>query len=88
MISSRADFLFFSALESKPEDVSFFLVDDAAALRALALRAELQGVTIRVRPNNSTMQQSAACMETSVPQFGRTGYTRRGAQVESNCREM
>lgn len=45
MISSRADFLFFSALESEPEDVSFLLVDDAAALRALAPRAELQGVT-------------------------------------------
>ncbi len=44
MISSRADFFFFSALESKPEeDVSFLLVeDDAAALRALAPRTELQ----------------------------------------------
>lgn len=76
MISSRADFLFFSALKSKLEDVSFFLVDDAAAaLRALALRAELQGVTLRVRQNNSMIQQSAACTETSVPRFGRTGYT-------------
>lgn len=52
MISSRADFLFFSALESEPEDASFLLVDDAAAaLRALAPRAELQGVTNRVRRN-------------------------------------
>lgn len=45
MISSRADFLFFSDLESELEDVSFLLVD--AAFRALALRAELQGVTNR-----------------------------------------
>lgn len=44
MISSRADFLFFSALESEPEDASFFLAD-ATALRALLLRAELQEVT-------------------------------------------
>lgn len=46
MISSRADFFFFSALESKPEeDVSFLLVEDdaAAALRALAPRTELRG---------------------------------------------
>lgn len=47
MISSRADFLFFSDLESELEDVSFLLVDDAAAFRALALRAELRGVTNR-----------------------------------------
>lgn len=44
MISSRADFLFFSARESELEDASFFLVD-AAALRVLLLRAELQEVT-------------------------------------------
>lgn len=48
MISSKADFLFFSDLESELEDVSFLLVDDAAAaFRALALRAELQGVPNR-----------------------------------------
>lgn len=45
MISSRADFFFFFALESELEDASFLLVDDAAALRALAPRAELQGGT-------------------------------------------
>ena len=52
MISSRADFFFFSERESVP--ASFLLVDDddaAAALRALAPRAELQG-----RKNNSVRQ--------------------------------
>lgn len=42
MISSRADFLFFSPLESEPDDVSFLLEDAATALRALLLRAELR----------------------------------------------
>lgn len=41
MISSKADFFFFSPLESELEDVSFLLVD-GAALRALAPRTELQ----------------------------------------------
>lgn len=52
MISSRADFFFFSALESKLEEGSFLLVedDDAAALRALAPRTELQGHTIQIIP--------------------------------------
>lgn len=60
MISSRADFFFFSDLESEPDGVSFLLVDDeddddddaAAALRALAPSAELQGDTNSVRQNN------------------------------------
>lgn len=56
MISSRADFFFFSERESEP--VSFLLVDDdaaaaAAALRALAPRAELQG-----SKNNSVRQNN------------------------------
>lgn len=59
MISSRADFFFFSALESKLEDVSFLFVDDdddaAAALRALAPREELQGDTKSVRQNDFIM---------------------------------
>lgn len=43
IISSRADFLFFSPLESELDDVSFLFTDAAAAaLRALPLRAELQ----------------------------------------------
>lgn len=46
MISSRADFLFLSPLESEPDDVSFLFADAAAAaaaaLRALLLRAGLQ----------------------------------------------
>lgn len=44
MISSRADFLFFSALESEADDVSFRFADAAAVLRALLLRVELQEV--------------------------------------------
>lgn len=49
MISSRADFFFFSALESKLEDASFLLTeeDDAEAFRALAPRTELTGDTKR-----------------------------------------
>lgn len=46
MISSRADFLFFSALES---ELASFLLVDAAALRALAPRAGLQEVQNIVR---------------------------------------
>lgn len=44
IISSKADFLFFSPLESELDDVSFLFTDAAAAaaLRALPLRAELQ----------------------------------------------
>lgn len=44
MISSRADFLFFSVLESEADDVSFRFADAAAVLRALLLRVELQEV--------------------------------------------
>lgn len=43
MISSKADFFFFSPLDSELLDVSFLLVDAAAALGAIAPRAELQG---------------------------------------------
>lgn len=46
MISSRADFLFFSDLES---ELASFLLVDAAALRALAPRAGLQEVQNTVR---------------------------------------
>ena len=45
MISSKADFFFFSPLESELEDVSFLLTeedDDADAFRALAPRRELE----------------------------------------------
>ncbi len=52
MISSRADFFFFSALDSKLEDVSFLFVDAAAALRALGPREELPGDTNNVRQND------------------------------------
>lgn len=58
MISSRADFFFFSPLESELEDGSFLLTEEdaaAAALRALAPRAELkQNTKTRMKTESLT----------------------------------
>lgn len=94
MISSRADFFFFSPLESELEDVSFLLAD-GAALRALAARAELQrDRKLQYRQNNSFICAWCLCSTTLkvcpgvyVPGFGRTSSWGRCTKFEGNWKE-
>lgn len=88
MISSKADFFFFSPpLESELESFLFTEVEDEddAALSALAPRTEL-------KEDRSTQLEAevfyinVSYTETSVPWFGGASDRRTGTQVESNCK--
>lgn len=84
MISSRADFLFLSDLDSELEDASFLLAD-AAALRTLAPPTELHRDDNSVR---GTLLSNQILDPTNLPTRSLPGFRGAGTQVESNCREQ